>query len=357
MTEFPLFFTSFHDFCHWLSKNKMSQIAIITDHQVKKFYGGFLQKSLKKLSIPISLFSFPAGEKYKNHHTWQKIIDRMEKANCDRDTFIISVGGGVVGDLAGFVAATYMRGIAYAQIPTTMLAMVDSSIGGKTGINTAHGKNRIGNIYQPQCIVTDIMWLETLSEKHLINGLIEAIKMFATHDENSFQYISLNLTKILNGDKDRLKEIVTRAANIKKAIVLRDEKERGERLVLNFGHTIGHALETLSEYRLLHGYAVALGMLVEAKISNMLGILNQEQLNLLTHLLGRLGFYGDGLKKFNLSALIKLTKKDKKARFQAVNYILLKKIGHVYQLKDSYAHPVTDKIVRQAFNQIIKGLA
>ena len=163
---------------YFLKKKSFYKIVIITDHTVKNLYGLYLQKILKQSNYDCFLFSFPAGEKYKTHQTKQKIENTMLRYQCDKNTFIISLGGGVVGDLAGFIAATYLRGVDYIQIPTTLLAMVDSSIGGKTGINTIYGKNLIGAIYQPMGVVIDINFLKSLSEKNRINGLIEAIKIF-----------------------------------------------------------------------------------------------------------------------------------------------------------------------------------
>ena len=346
---------SLYDFATWLPKKSFSQIVIITDNIVKKRYGLNLQKCLKRAGYISLLLSFPAGEKFKNYKTKQSIEHAMLLHHCDRDTLIVALGGGVVGDIAGFIAATYLRGISYIQIPTTLLAMVDSSVGGKTGINTIHGKNLIGAIYQPICVVTDIALLKTLSKKNMINGLIEAIKMFLTHDVDSFHYIESHLHHIIKGDDTLLKEIVARAVRIKTAVVCRDEKEQGERSVLNFGHTIGHALEKISNYTLLHGYAVAYGILVETTISHLLGILKLEQLLIIKNLFSQLGIDGKDLKKYELTKLIQATKKDKKARFQKVHYTLLQKMGGAHTSNGNYVHPVADKIVRQAFKNTIEG--
>lgn len=332
---------------------KFSKIVIITDNVVKKRYGLHLNNQLKKTGHDCLLLSFPSGEKFKNNTTKQKIESAMLLHCCDRDTLIVALGGGVVGDLVGFIAATFLRGVPYLQIPTTLLAMVDSSIGGKTGINTKHGKNLIGAIYQPQCVITDVTVLKTLSRAAKIHGLIEAIKMFITHDAKSFHYTELHLQQLIKGEKDLLKNIVTRAVKIKSEVVGHDEKEKGERSLLNFGHTIGHALEKISNYKLLHGHAVAYGILVEATISNLLGFLDRQQLLTIKNVMSELGMHGKNLKGFDITKLLQATKNDKKVRLNNVHYTLIKKIGGAHIVKGKYTHPVSDKIVKQAFRLTI----
>lgn len=353
---YPIFIgAGLYDFRTWLPKQNFTYIVIITDRFVKKYYGLNLQKHLNEAGYTSLLFSFPAGEKFKNYRSKQAIEHAMQRHRCDKDTLILALGGGVVGDLAGYIAATYLRGIPYIQIPTTLLAMVDSSVGGKTAINTMHGKNLIGAIYQPLCVVADIMLLKTLSRKNIINGLIEAVKMFLTHDAVSFRYTESHLHHIINGDDSLLIKIVARAVRIKAAVVARDEKELDERSMLNFGHTIGHALEKLSHYSLLHGYAVGYGILVEATIAHILGLLNHNHLLIIKKVLAQLGIQGKDLQKYNVTKLIKATKNDKKNRFGKVHYTLLREIGQVYFTKSNFVHPVEDKIVRQAFRITREG--
>ncbi|WP_342147215.1 3-dehydroquinate synthase [Rickettsiella endosymbiont of Aleochara curtula] len=343
-----------YDFSAWLPSLAFQQIVIITDHTVKKLYGLELQKCLQQAGYKNLLFSFPAGEKFKTYKTKQMLENNMQLHGCNRDTLIIALGGGIVGDLTGFIAATYLRGIPYIQIPTTLLAMVDSSIGGKTGINTIYGKNLIGVIYQPLCVVIDIILLKTLSKKNIINGLIEAIKMFLTYDAKSLHYTESHLRYLIQGSAIYLKEIVTKAVKIKAAVVGRDEKEQGERSVLNFGHTIGHALEKLSNYTLLHGYAVAYGILVEANISYLLDLLNSKALLIIKKLLAQLGIYGKDLQKYNPAEILQATKIDKKVRLGKVHYTLLSDISSIYINNGNYVHPVTDKIVKLAIKKTIK---
>jgi 3-dehydroquinate synthase len=337
----------------WLPTNiNVSKLVIITDTTVKKIYGDSLLRILKKQGHKIFLFSFPAGEKSKNHKIKQYIEEQMLRQHCGRDTLILALGGGVVGDLAGYIAATYMRGIAYIQIPTTLLAMLDSSIGGKTGIDMPQGKNLIGTYWQPKAVVADMYCLRTLSKKQIINGLIEALKMFLTNDKNKFIYAKKNLKNILNGDDKILKKIIYHAAKIKADIVSQDEKECNQRMILNFGHTIGHALEQISHYKMLHGFAVAYGILVESKIAQLLNLLDNENYFVIQSLLSQIGIMGKDLKKFDINKIIQVTKLDKKVKTDKVHYVLLSSLGEVYTDHKNVVHSVTDTIVKEAFLQL-----
>ncbi|MCR4280731.1 MAG: 3-dehydroquinate synthase, partial [Candidatus Kaiserbacteria bacterium] len=243
------------------------RIVIITDNRVSKMFGQNLLSTVKKSGRPVEMMHFPNGEQNKTQKTVTDLQHALLKKHYGRDTLIIALGGGVVGDVVGFVAATYLRGVPYIQMPTTILAMVDSSIGGKTGINTPFGKNTIGAFYQPQAVIADLNSLAKQSRKEIINGLMEAIKTFLTSDKDALSLaIELNLDSPLK-TPEILQEIVFRSVQIKAGIAERDEKETNERRVVNFGHTIGHSIELLSGYRLPHGYAVGYGMLVEAKIA------------------------------------------------------------------------------------------
>lgn len=344
-----------HQVNEWLPKKIFSRMVIITDNVVNKKMGLGLQNALQQAGHESLLIAFRAGEKFKDNKTKQSIENFMLAHRCDRETLILALGGGVVGDMAGFVAATYLRGIDYIQLPTTLLAMVDSSVGGKTAINALHGKNLIGAIYHPLCVVADFSMLKTLPKKHRINGLIEAIKMFLTHDAESVDYVALHGDEIIKGNIQYLHEVVIRAVKIKSAMVSRDEKEKGERAVLNFGHTIGHALEKISGYTLLHGHAVAYGILMEAHISNLLGLLAEEDLLKIKNLLSRLGFNGEDLKGRDVNAMIQATYQDKKAKLNHVHYVLLKKIGEAHVENNQYAHTVSEEMVRLAFENTKRG--
>ncbi len=335
----------------WLpADGRGKQWVIITDDTVNKIYGENLSGILKE-SNPLIL-SFLPGEKSKNQQTKQYLEEQMIQHHCNRETVIVALGGGVVGDMAGFIAATYMRGISYIQIPTTLLAMVDSSVGGKTGINTPQGKNLIGAFWQPFCVVADMNCLTTLPQIHIINGLIEVIKMFLTNSDTYFHYVSNHIDNILNKDIKILENIVEKAIKIKVNIVSSDEKENNQRMILNFGHTIGHALEKITQYTLLHGYAVALGMLVEAKIAQLLGFLSYEDYNAIRLLLLKLNISGNQLKEIHSDAIIQATKTDKKIKDNKVRYVLLKKIGQVYHENNTFAHPVSDEIVAKSLLEV-----
>lgn len=326
------------------------QLVIITDNTVKKHYGTTLLRLLKKAK-PL-LFSFLPGENSKNYLVKHSLEEKMLKNRCNRETLILALGGGVVGDMAGFIAATYMRGIAYIQIPTTLLAMVDSSVGGKTAINTSQGKNLIGAFWQPTKVIIDTNCLTTLPEKHIINGLIEALKMFMTNDKKAFDHIHAHIDTLIKNKSSILKNIIYKAIQIKTTIVSLDEKEKNERMILNFGHTIGHALEKILNFKILHGYAVGLGILVEAKISQLLGILSNDNYQLIKHVFLKLGISTDPLKKINSNLIVQATKSDKKAKKTGVQYILLKEIGKVYTKKQKVAHSVADNIVIRALIEI-----
>jgi len=325
----------------------ISHYIIITDSNIKKLYGAELLKNLKAKKLKVDLLSFLAGEASKTQTTKTKLENEMLKKGCGRDTLVIALGGGVVGDMAGFVAATYMRGVPYVQVPTSLLAMADSSVGGKTGIDTMYGKNLIGAFWQPQKVIADINCLKSLPQKQFINGFIEALKMFVTNDAAMVKFCLTNIDKILARDLNVIEKIITKAIKIKSDIVAEDEREAGARMILNFGHTIGHAIETLSNYNMLHGHAVGLGMLAEAKIAQKLNLLSQKDYDLLEKLILSLGLDKKELQKYKAQDILKLIKLDKKARNGKAQFVLLEKVGKVYKQDNNYAHFVSDRVVRE----------
>ena len=329
-------------------------IVIITDNNVNKLYGEKLLSNLKTSNqlVFINLLSFSAGEQHKTQKTVTDLQNKMFRLKCGRDTVVIALGGGVVGDVAGYTAATYMRGIPYIQIPTTLLAMVDSSVGGKTGVDTVYGKNLVGAFHQPIAVFVEPKMLLTLSKKHIKNGLIEAIKMFMTHDKEMFDYVRDNYGAILKLDKSVLQKIITRAIEIKARVVIRDEKERGERAILNFGHTIGHAIEKLSNYNLLHGEAVGFGILVESKIAELLGKLSSDVYREIEDILGKM-VKVERLKDYKIEDILRETKLDKKARSGEVTYVFLKNIGRFCTRGGKFVHGVDEKIVKKALTYFI----
>ncbi|MBA4336708.1 3-dehydroquinate synthase [bacterium] len=242
------------------SSNLGKKYAIITDSNVKKLYAEKLQKDLKKADIESVIISFPYGEKNKNFQTVEKILDQLFKEEFHRDDAIIALGGGVTGDIAGFTASIYMRGLPYIQIPTTLLAMVDSSIGGKTGIDSKWGKNLIGTFYQPKKVYINPKFLETLPKKQIRNGIAEIIKCGAIARPAILKILNKNKDKIFAFNQKVLSKIINLCVKIKSNFVLADEKENGIRKYLNYGHTIGHAVEKLSKFSVQHGEAVSIGM-------------------------------------------------------------------------------------------------
>lgn len=337
----------------WMPKN-VSSLVIITDEEVREKYASLLEQSLQKEGYHPLLLSFPAGEASKTSQMKCELEEAMLVHGCGRDTLILALGGGVVGDLAGFIAATYLRGIPYIQIPTTLLAMLDSSVGGKTGIDTPQGKNLIGAFWQPSAVVADLHCLKTLPKKQLINGLIEAIKLFLTYDAHALMTLQQHLDSILNGDEKKLGLLVHQAVTLKASVVQQDERENGQRVVLNLGHTIGHALEQLTDYRLLHGYAVALGLLVEAKIAQLMGLLENEHYLFIKNLLGRLNIFTSELQSFDVNEVLASTQSDKKKRAGLVHYVLLNGLGCVFDQNNQFAHPISDDMVKHAFLETIK---
>ncbi|MBT3864766.1 3-dehydroquinate synthase [Candidatus Peregrinibacteria bacterium] len=299
--------------------------AIITDSKVKKLYGGKLLWNLKKAGLNAEIFSFPYGEKSKNLQTVENLENQMIEKGFDRSSCIIALGGGVVGDIAGFVASTFMRGIPYVQVPTTLLAMVDSSIGGKTGVNLKHGKNLIGTFHQPSHIFTDPIFLKTLSTKHLRNGLAECIKHGIIQSKPLFNFIDKNIEKILKLDPQTIVKLIKDASKIKTIIVKKDKKEKGLRQILNYGHTFGHAVEKQSNYTLLHGFAISIGMILANQESVRQGLLSQEDASCIKKLLKKAGLPVYTMHKPTLKDL----SKDKKKHSNHVNLILPTKIGEV----------------------------
>ena len=246
--------------------------AIITNPTVGALYGEVVRRSLADAGYTVNTIEIPDGEEYKNSTTLNSVYDGLIDAGLDRNSFIVALGGGVVGDLAGFAAATYMRGIPFVQVPTTLLAQVDSSVGGKTAIDHPRGKNLIGAFYQPRLVLIDVDTLITLPLREFRAGLAEVVKYGVALDYTFFDYLEQNASSVLSMDRECLIQVILRCCQLKARVVELDERETGLRAVLNYGHTMGHALETLAGYRqLVHGEAVGIGMMLAARISVALG--------------------------------------------------------------------------------------
>jgi len=326
------------------------RIAIITDSRVESLYATPVAKSLELERSAV--FAIPAGERHKTRDTWARLTDEMLAMGFGRDTVIVSIGGAVVGDLAGFVAATYMRGIPVVQVPTTLLAMVDASVGGKTGVDTPAGKNLVGAFHQPAAVVIDPLVLETLPVEHLRAGFAEVVKHGVVADEEYFNrahaYAERSALDASRGDRD-LVEIIERSVEIKASIVSRDEREKGLRKVLNFGHTIGHAIEAATDFATLHGHAVAIGIVAEAHIAERLGIAKSGTARTIQNACHAAGL-PTTLPSISVDTIIGFTRADKKARAGEVEYALPKRIGFMAGADRGWSFPVDDKVVRDALS-------
>lgn len=307
---------------HFINKT----IVIITDKNVANIYLESLKSILKNDYEVLDLIIAP-GEKSKNSKVKEHLESQMFKNKINRDSLIIALGGGVIGDLSGFIASTYMRGIKYIQMPTTLLAMVDSSVGGKTAINNRFGKNLIGSYYQPTLVFIDINTLHTLSKRHIINGLVEAIKIFILFDREYFEYTLNNISNILNLDFTIISNIIKRAIILKAKVVELDCKEDNLRMVLNLGHTIGHAIETISNYKFLHGYAVGIGILIESEIAVKFGHLAKIDFIKIKQLFSKLDIHKEDINKLDKNQIISSIFFDKKIRNHIIKCIQIKQIG------------------------------
>ncbi|HEX6924524.1 MAG TPA: 3-dehydroquinate synthase [Longimicrobiaceae bacterium] len=316
--------------------------AVISDDRVAGLYGDKVRQSLAAAGITADLFTFPAGEVHKTRASWERLSDALFDAGLGRDAAVLALGGGVTGDLAGFVAATYMRGLPLVQIPTTLLAMIDSSVGGKTGVDTPAGKNLIGAFLQPRFVLADTAVLKTLPARELLAGLVEAVKHGAIADTEYFAWMEAQLPAVLALRPDAVAHLVSRSVKIKADVVTRDEREGGLRKTLNFGHTIGHAVEALSGFSLLHGEAIAIGLVAEARLGEALGITVAGTAEALRTLLARMEMPVSLPQGMDPAAVVAATRTDKKARSGRVEYSLIERIGAAYPAGGRWSVAVED---------------
>jgi 3-dehydroquinate synthase len=330
------------------SNLKASSFVIICDKNSNTLFNDYLTPILKKTGIPFFFIELAEGEDNKNIESIISAAREMVRNGVDRKAVIISLGGGVVGDRAGFLASIYMRGIRYIQIPTTLLSQVDSGLGGKTGINIPEGKNLIGTVYQPEAIIIDTFFLKTLSDKEWLNGMAEIIKYAVIGDKKLFDLLEKNIN---NRSKDFILAVIEKCIKIKLDIVAIDEKENGLRKILNYGHTIGHALETVSEHKIKHGEAVASGMVYEAMISNILGILSSKDTERQNRLIKSFGF--NISTDLNLEEILSVIKNDKKVEDGLVYFVLPNKIGSVKKIGSGVVIPVEIEVIRKVLKSMI----
>ena len=319
------------------------KLVIIADTKVRSLYGNALKQSLVSNGFDVLTIEIPEGEEQKSLETAGRLYQQLTDFYADRTTPILALGGGVIGDLTGFVAATYMRGVPLIHIPTTLLAQGDSSIGGKVAVNHGLLKNKIGAFYQPRLTISDISTLKTLSSREISNGLAEIIKHGVILDEEFFSYLEENIDKIKSLDDQVVERVVSHSAEIKVGVVEKDERDLGLRNILNYGHTVGHAIESVSELKVWHGEAVAIGMLAEARISNILGILENDEVARLKNLIARAGLPTE-IPGLQLEGLIQAMKHDKKILQGKIRFVLPKSIGNVF-INDEVSHSVIEQVL------------
>ena len=305
--------------------------AVVSDGNVMPRYGAAAEQALRRRGFDCELITVPAGETAKSLKTMQVAYDRLAAARLERKSFIVALGGGVVGDLAGFLAATYLRGIPFVQVPTTLLAQVDSSVGGKVGVNLKAGKNLVGAFYQPRLVLCDLDTLGTLPERELRAGLAEVIKYGIIYDAALFRRIERELPRLLAREPAILGAVIARCCAIKAEVVGQDETESGRRAILNFGHTIGHALEAISRYgQYLHGEAISIGQVASARLSARLLGLSALEAARIEVLLARAGLPTTvALDRRRRDAVYAAMKLDKKVSVGEVKFVLARGLGRV----------------------------
>ena len=311
-----------------LAKNNWaSRYAVVSDSRVASLYGDEVLALLRRMDLKVDRIEFPEGEASKTVPTCLGIIEKMAALGMDRTSAVIALGGGVTGDVAGFAASIFMRGIPCIQIPTTLLAQVDSSIGGKTGVDTEAGKNYIGTFHQPKAVFSDISFLKTLPEAEIRNGLAEIVKYGIIESPEILDLLEGQAEALLQRDAALLESLVLKCCRIKKGIVELDEKDTGLRRILNFGHTVGHALEAESDFRLSHGDAVSIGMAAAVSVSERMRYLSAEDRERILALIRGLGLADRVPRDLAVEGILSRLKKDKKKQGSAVHFVLLKRPG------------------------------
>ena len=324
-----------------LKYNSNQKWIILSQHKIMELFGYDLEEKLQDYDFHCSNITLPNGEAAKSINEYNRAIEQMIDFGCDRKTTIIALGGGVVGDVSGFIASTFMRGIDYFQVPTTLLSMVDSSIGGKTGINIPQGKNLVGTFYQPKGVFIDQNLLKTLPAEEVISGLGEIIKYGAILDIDFFNEIVEWVQDINNFPFEKA---IATCCKLKAEIVSKDEEDNDIRTILNFGHTVGHALELKFGFNLLkHGEAVSLGMISAGYISYKLGKINKKEFGLLKHTIRSLPL--PNLKKLDIDKILSFIKRDKKYEKGKLKFVILKEIGNAEVITN-----IDDKLLRESIN-------
>jgi len=321
--------------------------AIISDSKVAPLFGRQVKVSLGRAGFESEMVVVPAGETSKSVKWVEKCYDELAAHRLERKSFIVALGGGVVGDLAGFVAATYLRGIPFVQVPTTLLAQVDSSVGGKVGVNLKAGKNLVGAFHQPRLVLCDLDTLRTLPMREYRSGLAEVIKYGIIYDAELFEELERKMEKLVRREPKVLAGVIARCCEIKAEVVAQDETESGLRAILNFGHTIGHALEAISNYgKYLHGEAISIGQVAAAKLSGEILGLPQRDVERIGNLFNRAGLPTNiALNQGQRKKLFAAMKLDKKVSAGEIKFVLARRIGEV-----EFGQKVSSSLLQQALN-------
>jgi 3-dehydroquinate synthase len=323
----------------------IDRCVVVADENVAALYGEIAVTSLETAGLPARLTTFPAGEASKSRASWAELTDRLLVDGLARDGLVVALGGGVTGDLAGFVASTYLRGVPLVSVPTSLLAMLDSSVGGKTGVDTDSGKNLVGTFHHPVLVVVDPDLLSTLPPRHLRAGMAEGVKMAAIRDATLFETLEDQAAELRDGDPAALLRLIEASVRHKAEVVAADPAEAGLRQILNFGHTAGHALETLSGYTLLHGEAVAAGMRLESRLGEAVDVTQVGTTARLEALLDAVGLLPPE-RWPGVDALLAAASVDKKIREGKVRWVLLERIGAVApDSRGAWTHELDDGAV------------
>ncbi len=329
------------------------RFAIITDQTVEKLYGKSLLDFLTPLMELITLHAFPAGEQSKTRAMKEKLEDALFQANHSKDSALIVIGGGGVTDLGGFIASTFCRGVPFLSIPTSLVGMIDASIGGKTGVNTPFGKNLIGTIYSPEAIFIDLSILQTLPDKQMREGAAEIIKYGLIFNSLLFDMFIDDFNLWDQRDFPFLKKLIYESCLVKKKVIQTDLKEKGMRRSLNFGHTIGHAIETLEEYRLSHGEAIAIGLIVESYISMHLKKIKEYEFDQIYNLMKNVGFLLKISQQVTSHAMLKVMKRDKKNKGDSIRCVVLDGIGKVLPFQGEYCKAIPSSLLIEALEWMV----
>ncbi len=326
---------------------KNHRICIVTDSHVAPHYATEVLEIARQVASYAMTFTFPAGEQSKTLDVIEDLYEELIKAHFDRKDILLALGGGVVGDMTGYAAANYLRGIRVVQLPTSLLAMVDSSIGGKTGVDFRGYKNMIGAFHQPSAVYMNLSTLQTLTEEQFFSGFGEIIKHGLIKDMQYFHLIEENLDALNRRDLDALEAVISGSCQIKRLVVENDPKEQGERALLNFGHTLGHAIEKLMNFQMLHGNCVSVGMMAAAYLSVQRGYITQQQYNQIKNALQTLQLPTQ-VSGLQAEDILRVSKSDKKMNAGQIRFILLESMGHAIMTDD-----VTDKEILQSLESVL----